>query len=101
MTIDRGTVQHIATLAELAVSDAEAEVLAGQLERIVAFVAQLQAVEVTSAEMTATAVVGPSRTPLREDVVAPIPMVRGPDAMAPAMQEGLFVVPRLGGMVDP
>lgn len=97
MTIDRGTVQHIARLAELAVSDEEAHALAGQLERIVTFVEQLG--ELDPADGPAGAVVvGPARTPLREDVVAPIPMAHPPAAMAPAMQDGLFLVPRLGGM---
>jgi len=97
MTIDRGTVQHIARLAELAVSDEEAHALAGQLERIVTFVEQLGELDGADAP-TGTVVVGPERTPLRDDVVAPIPMARGPEAMAPAMQDGLFLVPRLGGM---
>jgi aspartyl-tRNA(Asn)/glutamyl-tRNA(Gln) amidotransferase subunit C len=97
MTIDRGTVQHIARLAELAVSDAEAHALAGQLERIVAFVEQLGELDLGDGPAGAV-VVGPERTALREDVVAPIPMARGPEAMAPAMQDGLFLVPRLGGM---
>jgi aspartyl-tRNA(Asn)/glutamyl-tRNA(Gln) amidotransferase subunit C len=97
MTIDRGTVQHIARLAELAVSDEEAHALAGQLERIVTFVEQLGELDI--ADGTAGAVVvGPERTPLREDIVAPIPMAHAPEAMAPAMQDGLFLVPRLGGM---
>ena len=97
MTIDRGTVQHIARLAELAVSDEEAHALAGQLERIVTFVEQLGELDIADGP-TGLSVVGPKRTPLRDDVVAPIPMARGPEAMAPAMQDGLFLVPRLGGM---
>lgn len=97
MTIDRGTVQHIARLAELAVTDEDAAALAGQLERIVTFVEQMGELEPREGAEGAV-VVGPERTPLREDVVAPIPMARGPEAMAPAMQDGLFLVPRLGGM---
>lgn len=97
MTIDRDTVQHIARLAELAVSDDEANTLAGQLERIVTFVEQLGELDIAD-NAVAVVVVGPERTPLREDVVAPIPMAHGPDAVAPAMQDGLFLVPRLGGM---
>lgn len=98
MTIDRGTVQHIARLAELAVSDAEAHALAGQLERIVTFVEQLGELDDGADGPAGAVVVGPERTPLREDVVAPIPMAHPPAAMAPAMQDGLFLVPRLGGM---
>jgi aspartyl-tRNA(Asn)/glutamyl-tRNA(Gln) amidotransferase subunit C len=97
MTIDRGTVQHIARLAELAVTDEEADLLAGQLERIVTFVEQLGTLD-AAGDADASVVIGPERTPLREDIVAPIPMAHPPEAMAPAMQDGLFLVPRLGGM---
>lgn len=101
MTIDRGTVQHMARLAELAVTDADADALAEQLDRIVRFVEQLT--EVGGGEATAggsDVIVGPPRTPLREDVVAPIAMTHRPAEFAPAMRDGLFLVPRLGGMTD-
>ena len=35
---------------------------------------------------------------LREDVVAPVPLARGPGEFAPAFVDGFFVVPRLGAM---
>lgn len=101
MTIDRGTVQHMARLAELAVTDADADALADQLDRIVRLVEQLTEVDGDAPSTDpAGVVVGPSRTPLREDVVAPIAMAHGPAEFAPAMQDGLFLVPRLGGMTD-
>jgi aspartyl-tRNA(Asn)/glutamyl-tRNA(Gln) amidotransferase subunit C len=98
MKIDRDTVQHIARLAEVAVPDNEAEALAEQLATIVTFVEQLG--ELERERDTSAVAVGPSATPLREDVVAPIPMARGPEAAAPEWRDGFFVVPRLGGMAD-
>lgn len=101
MTIDRGTVQHMARLAELAVTDADADALADQLDRIVRFVEQLTEIDGgEDAEDGRDVIVGPPRTPLREDVVAPIAMAHEPASFAPEMRDNLFLVPRLGGMSD-
>jgi len=98
MTIGAGEVRHVAALAELAVPDAEVAQLAAQLDAIVNFVAQLD--ELAAADAPASVAVGPERVELREDVVRPIAMTRTPAEMAPAFQQGFYVVPRLGGMVD-
>lgn len=96
MTIGADEVRHVAGLAELAVADADLELLAQQLDKIVSFVAQLR--ELPHADTAAGVVVGPARTPLRPDVVGPVPLTRTPAEMAPAFQEGFFIVPKLGGM---
>lgn len=98
MTIGAEDVRHVARLAELAVAEADVPVLAEQLEAIVAFVAQLNAVDVP--EGTGRVSVGPERLTLREDAVAPIPMSRTPAEMAPAFEQGFFVVPKLGGLAE-
>ena len=99
MKIGEAEVRHVAGLAELAVSDADVALLARLLEGIVNFVAQLDGV---ATDGTASGVVvGPARTLLREDVVDPIPLTRTPAEMAPAFQQGFFVVPKLGGMAEP
>jgi aspartyl-tRNA(Asn)/glutamyl-tRNA(Gln) amidotransferase subunit C len=98
MKIGAADVRHVAGLAELAVADADVAVLAQQLEGIVNFVAQLDEIALDQTE--SRVVVGPERTPLREDVVAPIPMTRTPAEMAPAFQQGFYVVPKLGGMAE-
>lgn len=98
MKIGAEDVRHVAGLAELAVADADVAVLAQQLEGIVNFVAQLDEIALDQAE--SRVVVGPERTPLREDVVAPIPMTRTPAEMAPVFQLGFYVVPKLGGMAE-
>lgn len=98
MTIGASEVRHVARLAELAVAEEDLPLLATQLEAIVEFVAQL--VEVPLPEGVGTVAVGPEQLTLRDDVVAPIPMVRGPAEMAPAFVDGFFVVPKLGGMAE-
>jgi aspartyl-tRNA(Asn)/glutamyl-tRNA(Gln) amidotransferase subunit C len=98
MKIGAEDVRHVAQLAELAVADADVNLLAAQLEGIVNFVAQLDAVAVDGTP--GAVVVGPAELRLREDTVNPIPLARGPASFAPAFQHGFFVVPRLGGMAE-
>ena len=98
MKIGAAEVRHVAGLAELAVADADVDLLARQLEGIVNFVAQLD--ELAGEASPAGVVVGPARTPLRDDVVDPIPLTRSPAEMAPAFQQGFYVVPKLGGMAE-
>ena len=98
MKIRPDDVRHVAQLAELAVTDDDVVLLAGQLEGIVNFVAQLDEVALTGSPDTV--VVGPTRVRLRADTVDPIPMSRGPAEIAPAFQHGFFVVPKLGGMAE-
>lgn len=98
MKIGPDDVRHVARLAELAVADADLDVLATQLEEIVNFVAQLD--EVAVAGPPSAVVIGPAATRLRPDVVNPVLLDRGPAEFAPAFHQGFFVVPRLGGMAD-
>lgn len=98
MTIGADDVRHVARLAELAIAEADVATLATQLEGIVAFVAQLNEVDVPTG--TAAAAVGPAQVQLREDRVDPIPMIRTAAELAPAFREGFFVVPKLGGLAE-
>jgi aspartyl-tRNA(Asn)/glutamyl-tRNA(Gln) amidotransferase subunit C len=98
MRIGEAEVRHVARLAELAVAEADLPLLATQLEGIVAFVAQLD--EATVPPDSSAVAVGPEQLTLRDDVVDPIPMVRGPEAIAPVFIDGFFVVPKLGGMAE-
>ena len=98
MKIGGDVVRHVARLAELAIAEADVALLAEQLDGIVAFVAQLEAVELPAEASVFT--VGPAESPLRDDVVHPIPMTRGPAEFAPVFEHGFFVVPKLGGMVE-
>jgi len=92
-------VQHVATLAELAVEEAELPALTEQLNRIVGFVAQLA--ELGDLEGAGSYVAGPEATPLRADVVEAADLARPPAELAPEFVDGFFVVPKLGAMEEP
>jgi len=98
MSIGSKDVLHVARLAELAVADGDMPTLVEQLGRIVDFVAQLN--EVPAGEEAPPFVAGPAQVILREDVIAPIPLSRTPEQMAPEFRDGLFLVPRLGAMEE-
>lgn len=99
MRIGAREVRHISQLAEIAVDDDELPALVEQLDRIVEFVAQLEA---GAAEPVIEPFVpGPPQVAWREDVVAPVPLAIPPAALAPAWREGYFVVPRLAAMEEP
>jgi len=66
-TMDRSTVDHIATLASISLTDEEAERMARELAAIVAYVAELQGVDTT--DVAEVDRVAPGRW--REDLVAP------------------------------
>lgn len=92
MSIGAEEVRHIARLAEIAVSEAELPRLVSQLNRIVEYVAQLERLGASAPGDGFQP--GPPAVRLREDVVAPWPMLWGPEPMAPEMAEHLFLVPR-------
>lgn len=98
MKITETEVRHVARLAELAVTDAQASRLAGELANIVAFVEQLNAID--DDPSAHALVVGPDHVALRDDVVAPIPLAHPITDFAPAVSQGFFVVPRLDGLAE-
>ena len=91
MSIDANEVRRVARLAELAVTEDELPALAAQMNRIVGYVAQLEDLNDDGAGALRS---GPPALRLREDVVAPWPMMRGPEANAPEFRDGFFLVPR-------
>lgn len=89
--ITREEVARIAGLARLTLDDEESARMTRQLDAILDYVAQLQAVDTEGIEPTAHAL--PMRTPLREDVAVP---AMPPDlavANAPQREGSAFVVP--------
>jgi aspartyl-tRNA(Asn)/glutamyl-tRNA(Gln) amidotransferase subunit C len=97
MSIGREQVLHVAHLAEIGVDDADLARLVEQLNRIVAYVEQLDQVPDAPAEPF---LAGPAATPLRDDTVGPVPLVRPPAAIAPEFRDGFFLVPRHGAMEE-
>ena len=93
MSVDAETVRRIAHLARIAVNDDEVEHLQGELNAILAFVEQLNEVDVTGVEPMTS--VTPMEMKKRADVVTD-----GGDAEAilrnaPAHEGDYFVVPKV------
>jgi aspartyl-tRNA(Asn)/glutamyl-tRNA(Gln) amidotransferase subunit C len=91
VTID--DVRHIAELARLGLDAERARSLVAELNTILDHMQALSQVDTAGVE--ATVGVGAAGTPLRADAGAPPGLARSPDAFAPAMRDGFFLVPRL------
>jgi aspartyl-tRNA(Asn)/glutamyl-tRNA(Gln) amidotransferase subunit C len=93
MALTENEVRHIAHLARLAVADAELPAVAAKLSRIVGFVEQLTAAD--------TAGVAPMAHPLderqrlRPDAVTEPDVRAAAQPNAPAVDQGLYLVPRV------
>jgi aspartyl-tRNA(Asn)/glutamyl-tRNA(Gln) amidotransferase subunit C len=88
------TVDHVARLAHLSLTDEERTLFARQLDEILAWAESLQAVDVSAVEPLAPAGTGELRADVERDGVSRERAL----AAAPDAAEGLFRVPRvLGG----
>ena len=93
MSVDTATVRHIAKLARIAVSDAEADALVPELNNILGWIEQLQEVDVSGVEpMTA---VMPNALRMREDVVTDGGVRDQVLKNAPVAEHGFFAVPKV------
>lgn len=93
MTIDQETVEHVARLARLALTAEDRERFAGQLDHILEYCAQLNALPL--AEVPPTTHVLPLANVLRDDVVTASLDRDEVLAQAPAHDGGFFRVPRV------
>jgi aspartyl-tRNA(Asn)/glutamyl-tRNA(Gln) amidotransferase subunit C len=93
MAVTVEDVRHMAELARLGLDANRERSLVAQLNTILEHMEALSNVDTAGVE--ATVGVGASGTPLRADTGAPPPLARTPEAFAPAMRDGFFVVPRL------
>jgi aspartyl-tRNA(Asn)/glutamyl-tRNA(Gln) amidotransferase subunit C len=91
--ISRDDVAHLARLARLAVTDAELDVFAGQLDVILGAVARVS--EVAAADVPATSHVVPLTNVFRPDVVVPSLERSAVLAGAPSVEDDKFRVPRI------
>jgi aspartyl-tRNA(Asn)/glutamyl-tRNA(Gln) amidotransferase subunit C len=91
--ITRAEVAHLARLARLAVTDAELDVFAGQLDVILGAVARVQ--EVAAADIPPTSHAVPLTNVLRADELRPCLERDAVLAVAPAAENGRFRVPRI------
>ena len=93
MSVDTATVKKVASLARIAISDADAERLAPELNNILGWIEQLGEVDTSSVEPM-TAVI-PNTLRLREDVVNDGNMRDAVLANAPLAEHGFFTVPKV------
>ncbi|HYD71962.1 MAG TPA: Asp-tRNA(Asn)/Glu-tRNA(Gln) amidotransferase subunit GatC [Candidatus Binatia bacterium] len=94
MSIDEKTVRKVAKLARLALPEERVAPMAAELNGIMAWIEQLNEVDIEGVEPMTSAVEGLS-LPMREDVVT-----EGNDpsrvlANAPRAEDGFFVVPKV------
>ena len=93
VAIDRATVEHVARLARLALSEADREGFAEQLGRILEYCARLN--ELPLADVPPTSHVIPITNVLRDDAVTPSLDRDEVLAQAPAHDRGFFRVPKV------
>jgi aspartyl-tRNA(Asn)/glutamyl-tRNA(Gln) amidotransferase subunit C len=93
MPITRDEVAHLARLSRLALSDAELDHFAGQLDQIITAVARVQEVAAEGIPPMTHAV--PVVNVLRDDVEVPCLTPAAALAAAPAAEQGRFRVPRI------
>jgi aspartyl-tRNA(Asn)/glutamyl-tRNA(Gln) amidotransferase subunit C len=93
MSVDAATVRRIAQLARIAVTDAEVPHLQGELNAMLAFVEQLQEVNVDGVEPMTS--VMPMEMKKRHDVVNDGEIVNKVTANAPDEQDHFFLVPKV------
>jgi aspartyl-tRNA(Asn)/glutamyl-tRNA(Gln) amidotransferase subunit C len=93
MSVDQATVRRIAHLARIAVTQDEVPHLQGELNAILAFVAQLDEVDVDSVEPMTS--VTPMAMKKRQDVVDDGGYPELVLANAPATEDGYFLVPKV------
>ena len=93
MSVDANTVRRIAHLARIAVADSDVEHLRGELNAMLAFVEQLQEVDVAGVEPMTS--VTPMAMKKRPDTITdggiPDDIVKN----APASQDHFFLVPKV------
>lgn len=93
--IDRALLHHVAELASLSLSDAEADKLTGELAAIVRYVSELDAVDTSNVPPTAH--VQLQSASLRADEVQPCLSHEDALAQAPRAAHGGFAVPAFEG----
>lgn len=97
MSLDLEQIRRIARLARIAVSDAEALEATAQLNGLLDLIGELQAVDTTGIEPMAHALdlQLPAGQRLREDKAVETDRRADFQAQAPAVEDGLYLVPRV------
>jgi aspartyl-tRNA(Asn)/glutamyl-tRNA(Gln) amidotransferase subunit C len=93
MSVDIDTVKRVAHLARIKVSDDEAAQMTGELNNILAFVEQLDEVDVSGVEPMTSVVHQEMKK--REDVVSDGGYAAKVVGNAPASEDNFFMVPKV------
>lgn len=93
MSVEPATVKKVASLARIAISDADAERLAPELNNILGWIEQLGEVDTSSVEPMTAVILNTLR--LRDDVVNDGDMRDAVLANAPLAEHGFFTVPKV------
>ena len=93
MSVDQATVRRIAHLSRIAVREEDVPHLQGELNSILAFVEELNAVDVDGVEPMTSVL--PMDMKKREDVVTDGEIAATIVANAPATEDQFFVVPKI------
>ena len=93
MSVDADTVRRIARLARIAVAEDEVEHLKGELNAMLAFVEQLQEVDVAGVEPMTS--VTPMAMKMRKDEVTDGGNAEAVLANAPSSEDGFYMVPKV------
>ncbi|MEJ2618865.1 MAG: Asp-tRNA(Asn)/Glu-tRNA(Gln) amidotransferase subunit GatC [Candidatus Thiodiazotropha sp.] len=93
MSLDRSDVEKIAHLARLALDDHQVEDYAAELSNILALVEQLEAADTAAIEPMAHPLHMAQR--LREDQVTEVDRREQNQAIAPLVENGLYLVPKV------
>lgn len=93
MTIDINTVRKVARLARIRTTAAEEETLAGEMNKILEMISQLNEVNTDGVEPLTSVI--DMDLPMREDVVTDGGIPEKITANAPESTAGFFVVPKV------
>ena len=93
MSIDRADIEKLGELARIHISDENAQASAKSINEVLALVDQLQAVDTTNIEPMANPL--GARQRLRLDEVSETNRRDAFQAIAPATEEGLYLVPKV------
>ncbi|KEQ18806.1 Asp-tRNA(Asn)/Glu-tRNA(Gln) amidotransferase subunit GatC [Endozoicomonas numazuensis] len=93
MAIDASEIQKVAHLARLSIDDSQVEATANTISSILELVDQMQSVNTDNVEPMAHPLDATQR--LREDVVSEVNNREQLQSCAPAVEDGLFLVPKV------
>ena len=99
MSVTIDDVRHIAALARLGLTPERAALLVNEMNTILGHMDVLSKVDTAGVEESIG--VGAHGLPVRRDSGPSVALTRAPEAFAPAMRDGLLLVPRLSTHESP